>query len=68
MNYAFLNPFSSLEALSLVGRKIHARIPGGGGGGGGFTPDFKEQILRAFVPTATVYCIYNAPHSISIRL
>ena len=30
MNYAFLNPFSSLEALSLVGRKIHAPMSGVG--------------------------------------
>ena len=29
VNYAFLNPFSSLEALSLVGRKNPARIAGG---------------------------------------
>ena len=34
VKYAFLNPFSSLEALSPVGRKkIQRRCPCGGGGG-----------------------------------
>ena len=50
---------SSLEALSLVDEKNPARIPPGGGGGG-CTPDFKGQILRDFVPTSTLHCIYNA--------
>ena len=62
VKYAFLNPFSSLEALSPVGRKkIQRRCPcGGGGGKGGCTPDFKRQILRGFVPTSFLHCIYNA--------